>query len=82
MKLLKYEVSGYVATHNPDTDKVDQVLFPAEITVECKTQTEFDNAYAMAEKNAIPGTIEVSGEFEPDTASADDVLNALLGVSV
>lgn len=69
MKLLKYKVSGYVATHNPDTDKVEQVLSPAEISVECKTQSEFNNAYAIAEKTAIPGTIEVSGAFDYPTAT-------------
>jgi hypothetical protein len=56
---------------------------PVDAFIECKTQALFDANYPIAESEAVPGTIKVSGEFDPeqDNASADDVLNALLGVT-
>lgn len=82
-KIIKYKFLCCEVNHgteeNPD---VEQIIFDKRIA--CPTQASFEVNYPIAEKEAVPGTIEVSGEFDPeqDTASADDVLNALLGVTV
>lgn len=57
-----------------------EILIEAKIF--CPTQASYGANYPIAERNAV-GEIIVEGEFdpEPDTASADDVLNALLGVT-
>lgn len=44
--------------------EIEQVILDAQI--ECKTQADYDANYPIAEKEAIPGTIEVSGEFDPE----------------
>lgn len=82
-KVIKYRFLSAEVNHgteeNPD---IEQIILPAEII--CDTETQYDANYPIAEREAIPGTIEVSGEFdpEPDATSTDDVLNALLGVTV
>lgn len=84
MKVLTYKIDGHETVYNPVTKEVEQVKRPATVVVECHTKTDFDTKYATAEKTAIPGTIEVSGEFDPEPeteTTTDDVLNALLGVT-
>lgn len=81
-KVIKYQV--LVREVNRGTEEspdIKQITTPAKIT--CPTQASYDANYPIAEKEAIPGTIEVTGEFdpEPDTTTTDDVLNVLLGVS-
>lgn len=82
MKIIKYKVSGYSSVYNVDTKEVERKESLANVIAKCRNQTEFDSAYAIAEKEAIPGTIEVTGEFDPesDTASINDIINTLLGV--
>lgn len=84
MKKLIYQIEGYTSVYNPETEEVEQKPCISTVTVECPTQAVLDANYPIAENEAIPGSIEVTGEFEPeqDNASTDDVLNALLGVSV
>lgn len=84
MKKLIYKIEGYTFVYNPETKKEEQRSCVSTVTVECPTQAVLDANYPMAEKEAIPGSIEVTGEFDPeqDNASTDDVLNALLGVTV
>ena len=77
-KFLSAEVN-YGTKENPN---IEQIIF--DKSIECATQTDYDANYPIAEREAVPGTITVEGEFDPeyDTASTDDVLNALLGVGV
>lgn len=82
-KVIKYKFLSAEVNHGTEEQPdIKQTITPAEI--KCPTQASYDANYPIAEKEAIPGTIEVTGEFEPegDTATTDDVLNALLGVSV
>ena len=82
MKIIKYKfLSCEINRGTEEAPDIEQVLL--EKTMFCKTQTEFDECYPVAETEAV-GEITVEGEFdpEPDTASTDDVLNALLGVMV
>ena len=89
-KIIKYKFLSCEVNHgteeNPD---IEQVVLSVEI--ECNTQAEYDANYPIAESEAIPGTIEVSGEFEPEPepvptqeeriAELEAMLNALLGVT-
>ena len=62
--------------------EIEQTILEKNIV--CQTELVYDTNYSMVEKEAIPGTIRVSGEFDPEpevNPTADDVLNALLGVT-
>lgn len=65
--------------------KIIKYLFNGEpVEIECATQAVYDANYPIAEKEADVGTIDVSGEFDTEPVAeptADDVLNALLGVT-
>ena len=53
------------------------------MTIECKTQSDLDANYPIAEKEAV-GEIEVTGEFDPEPVAeptADEILNTMLGVN-
>lgn len=69
-KTIKYQfVSCEVNRGTDEKPNIEQIIIDAEII--CQTQEEYDNNYPIAEKEAVPGTIEVSGEFdaEPETPS-------------
>ena len=74
MKVIKYKFLSYET-------ETEQVFM--DVSIACKTQAEFDANYIIAEKEAV-GEIVVEGEFDPeqDNTTTDDVLNALLGVTV
>ena len=80
MKKLIYEIEGYTYVYNNETEEVEQKRTLSTVVAECNTQAEFDANYAIAEKNAV-GEIVVEGDFDPVAEpTADDVLNAMLGV--
>ena len=82
-KVISYKfLSCEVNNGTEENPVMEQIILGKSIV--CPTQTIYDANYPIAEKEAIPGTIEVSGEFDPesDTATTDDILNALLGVTV
>lgn len=64
-KVIKYKFLSCEVNHgtkeNPD---IERIVLDAQI--ECKTQTDYEANCPIAEKEAIPGTIKVSGEFEPE----------------
>ena len=68
MKTIKYKFLSCEINHgteeNPDTEQVF-----LEKTMFCKNQTEFDECYPVAEREAV-GEIAVDGEF--DTAEPTD----------
>lgn len=49
-------------------------LLPASI--KCNTQADFDVNYLIAEKEAVPGTISVDGEFETEQPTQLDIVEA------
>ena len=80
-KVIKYNfLSCEINRGTEEKPDIEQVFLDKRAY--CKTQSDFDINYPIAEKEAVPDSIDVSGEFEPeqDTASTDDVLNAILGV--
>ena len=64
MKLIEYKVCVRVNHGTDEEPQFEEKIHSAKI--ECKTQESFDANYPIAEKEAIPGTIEVSGEFDPE----------------
>lgn len=82
-KIIEYKFLSCEVNHGTEEEPNAELIIISKKAI-CKTQADFDISYPVVEREAIPGTINVSGEFdpEPDTASTDDVLNALLGVTV
>lgn len=82
-KIIKYKfISCEVNRGTEENPNIEKIILGKAIT--CPTQAVYDANYPIAEKEAIPGTIEVSGEFDPEPEvqpSAEEILNALLGVS-
>ena len=81
-KLIKYKFVVAEVNHGTEENPVIEQIFQGK-TIECKTQAEFDGNYPIAEKEAMEGTIEVTGEFDPvplAEPTADEILNAMLGV--
>lgn len=69
MKKIIYQVKGYTQIHNPTTEQVEQKEILVGVSIECKTQADYDANYPAAEKEAV-GEIIVEGEF--DTAEPTD----------
>lgn len=68
-KVISYKyVAGQINHGTEDEPNIEQITNPKKFI--CKTQAQYDANYPVAEKEAIPGTIEVTGEFdaEPDAA--------------
>lgn len=81
-KTIKYKFMSCEVNHGTEEEpNIEKIILDAEIL--CPTQASYEANYSIAEREAVPGTIEVTGEFDPeqDTASTDEVLNALLGVT-
>lgn len=77
------KIISYKFAYTDGEPNVEQTIQDKEII--CDTKTQYDANHPIAEREAIPGTIEVTGEFDPEPApeeSTDDILNALLGVTV
>lgn len=67
-KIIKYKfIAGEVNTGTEEKPSMEQVTQDKEM--ECKTQAAYDANHPIAEKEAIPGTIDVSGEFDPEPAA-------------
>ena len=45
-------------------------------SIKCKTKADFDVNYHIAEKEAVPGTISVDGEFETEQPTQQDRIEA------
>ncbi len=71
MKILTYKIMGYTSVYNPETEEIEQKECPATVSVECHNQATYDANYPLAEAEAIPGTIKVTGEFDPDPPPTD-----------
>ena len=67
MKIISYKfLSCEVNRGTEEEPNIEQVIFPMKM--KCKTQTEYDANYPIAEKEAIPGTLDLDplGEFDPE----------------
>ena len=79
MKIIKYNLCTRINHGTEEEPLYEDLLSPVEI--HC-TADKLEANEAIAQREAYNGeyTIEDDGQPEPDTASTDDVLNALLGV--
>ena len=64
-KVIKYEfLASEINRGAEEALDIEQII--RQKRFECETQDEFDANYPIAEKESIPGTIEVTGEFDPE----------------
>ena len=61
-KLIKYKFLSAEINHGTEENPVIEQIFQGKM-IECRTQTEYDNNYPTAEKEAV-GEIAVTGEFD------------------
>ena len=67
MKIIKYKYLSCEVNHGTEENpNIEQIVLDTKII--CPTRAVYDVNYPLAEKYAIPGTIEVSGEFDYPTA--------------
>lgn len=64
MKIIKYNLCTKANYGTEEDPQIKETLSPAEIL--CSTQAVFDANYPIAEAEAFPGSIKVTGEFDPD----------------
>lgn len=78
MKIIKYRFLSAEINHGTEEQPVIEQVFLE------KSMGWSDTNEEIAKKEAYNGeyTIEDDGQPEPDTTTTDDVLNALLGVTV
>ena len=70
-KIISYKFLSAKVNHGTEEEpQIEQILLNASII--CNTQAQFDANYPSAEKEAVPGSIEVTGEFDPEPAPAGD----------
>lgn len=67
-KIIKYKFLSCAVNHGTEENpNIEQIIL--DKSIKCSTQVTFDATYPIAEREAIPGTIEVSGEFDYPTAT-------------
>ena len=74
-KVISYKfVAGERNIGTEEEPNIVQTILPKKFI--CPNQAAYDANYPIAEKEAIPGTIEVSGRFdpEPETPETGDVV--------
>lgn len=77
-KIIKYQFLSCEVNHGTEEEpKIEQIILD-------KTISYSEANEEIAKREAYNGeyTIEDDGQPEPDTTTTDDVLNALLGVTV
>ena len=81
-KIIKYKfLSCEVDCGTEEEPNVEPIVLDVEI--ECKTQADLEANLPIVEAEAYNGEYTITGEFDPETNTdtADEVLNALLGVT-
>lgn len=64
-KVVQYKFLACEVNHGTEENpKIEPKYYYRKF--ECETQAEFDANYLLAEKEAVPGTIKVTGEFDPE----------------
>ena len=81
-KVIKYQLCTRVNHGTEEAPKWEEILYPVEIR--CTADNlQATLAIARAESyNGIEPEVTDDGQPEPDNSTTDDVLNALLGVTV
>lgn len=83
MKIIKYKLLTAETNHGTEERPDIEQVFLAK-SIECKTEAQYNENIPIVLKEAYGGEYTVEGEFEEvvDEPTTDDVLNALLGVTV
>ena len=64
-KLIKYKFLSAEVNHGTEAEpNIEQIVLDAEIV--CNTKAIYESNLPVAEREAVPGTIEVSGEFDTE----------------
>lgn len=66
-KIIKYKFLSTEINHGTESEPdIEQIILPAEII--CHTQAQYDANLPIAEREAIPGTLDpdLEGEFDPE----------------
>ena len=64
-KVIKYKFLSCEVNHGTEEKpNIEQIIL--DKAIKCPTQAVYDANIPIAEKEAIPGTIDVSGEFDPE----------------
>ena len=74
MKVIKYNICTRVNHGTEENPDYEDILSRAEI--HCRTQAQYNANYPIVEKEAAPGTIVVSGEFETVQPTQLDLVEA------
>ena len=75
MKIIKYKfLSAEINRGTEEEPNIEQQFL--EKIIKCKTKAIFDANYPIAEREAVPGSIEVTGEFEPEEPTQLDTIEA------
>ena len=77
MKIIKYNLCAKVNYGTADDPVFEETLYAVSMP-----WSEANEEIAKAEAHNGEYIIEDDGQAEPDTTTTDDVLNALLGVTV
>ena len=78
-KIIKYMYVANEINHGTEENpNIEQIILSTEII--CHTKAAYDANYPIVEKEAVDGTIEVSGEFDDETIepTAQDDTDAIL----
>ena len=70
-KTIKYRFLSCEVTRGPESEQYTEPVI-LEKFFACNTQTQLDSCYAVAEAEALPDTIEVFGEFDPEPDQGTD----------
>lgn len=77
MKKLVYKILGHTDVYDHATDRVEQL----EVLISVETEYTEVNL-EIAKRDAYNGEYTVVDDGQPESETTDDVLNALLGVTV
>jgi hypothetical protein len=75
-KVISYKfLSAEINSGTEEEPVIEQIIQNAEII--CYTQAQFDANYPVAEKEAISGSIIITGEFEPMPQATEERVTEL-----
>ena len=65
MKIIRYKfLSAEISHGTEEKPNMEQIILDVEII--CPTQAAYDANYPIAEREAVPGTVTVEGEFDTE----------------
>lgn len=67
-KFIKYDfLSCEVNNGTEENPDIEQIILPKSLR--CNTQAAYEINYQIAKREAVPGTIMIRGEFDPEPES-------------